>query len=211
MTDLSEIWPVSGSWDDGGIWSDGPIVPSILPTSATEFERSIEAASARIQTFPDYIRPIWDADTCPQAILPWLAWAMSVDDWSAAWSVETKREVIRQSVWVHQRKGTIGAIKRALVAAGYGDATVIERAGGSFHDGAADHDGTIDYGPADHWAEYRVTMARPITNAQADVIRSILASVAPLRCHLKVLDFQEVAYLHNASIRYDGAVNYGAA
>lgn len=204
-------WDNNDVWDDGGVWYEGASTRSVLPLNSTAAERAFEQAGGRNDRFEDLIRPLWDVDLCPEPILPWLAWAFSVDEWSTGWTAETKREVIRQSVWVHSRKGTIGAIKRALVAAGYGDATVIERAGGAIYSGGVTYDGSVSHGPSDHWAEYRVTMARPITNAQADVIRLILASVAPLRCHLKVLDFQEVAYIHNASIRYDGAVNYGAA
>ncbi len=58
-------------------------------------------------------------------VLPYLAYAWSVDEWNDNWSAETQREVIRQSIWVHQRKGTLGAVKRALEAMGY-DSDVIE-------------------------------------------------------------------------------------
>lgn len=205
------LWDDEVLWDDAAVWDENGTRASLLPQNTTELERAFEQTSARVADVPVPLRPLWDADDCPDALLPWLAWSLSVDDWSSDWAIGTQREVIRQSVNVHRRKGTIGAIRRALIAAGYGDATVIERAGGASYGGASLHDGSVDHGPGDHWAEYRVTMARPITNEQALMVRAILASVAPLRCHLKVLDYSEVAFLHNAAVSYDGAVNYGAA
>jgi hypothetical protein len=56
-----------------------------------------------------------------------------------------------------------------------------------------------------------VTLTRPISNAQADRVRSILASVAPLRSRLKLLSYQAVANLYDAGIRHDGTFNHGAA
>lgn len=211
MTDLSETWTGGVIWDDGGLWSDGTIVASILPATATDFERSVDLASARIQTFPDLIRPIWDAETCPPELLPWLAWAFSVDDWSSSWSDETKREVIRQSVSIHRRKGTVGAIKDAIRAAGLGNAVLRERGGAVYLDGARDLDGSWTLSPGWEWAEYGVTMDRPITNAQAEIVRQIIASVAPLRCHLKELNFTEAAKLLDGTWRLNGEYNLGVA
>lgn len=202
-------WDDAAFWDDNSTWNEG--VPSLLPPENTgEAELAIEQVAARGALFPDLIRPLWRADDCPPDLLPWLAWSMSVDDWSTKWPDETKREVVRQSVWVHQRKGTIGSIRRALVAAGYGDAQILERYAPG-HDGTHDHDGSLSYAQADHWAEYRVRISRPITNDQAEIVRGILATVAPARCHLKSLDFQDVAYVHDSTLRHDGAANYGAA
>ena len=48
-----------------------------------------------------------------------------MDEWNDNWTDDTKREVIKNSLWVHERKGTLGAVKRALLAMKY-DATVIE-------------------------------------------------------------------------------------
>lgn len=53
-------------------------------------------------------------------MLPWLAWAFSVDEWSNSWTEEQKRDSISQSVSVHRKKGTIGAVTEALNALGLG-------------------------------------------------------------------------------------------
>ena len=51
-----------------------------------------------------------------EALLPWLAWAMSIDEWNENWSAASKRTMLKQSVAIHKHKGTVGAVKRALKA-----------------------------------------------------------------------------------------------
>jgi phage tail P2-like protein len=184
---------------------------SLLPPNATPQETAIEAATARIGEVPVPNATLWTPATCPAALLPWLAWALSVDEWDGTWPEERQRAVIAASVAVHRRKGTRGAVVAALAAAGYGTATLIERFGRDLYNGARLHNGSIDHAAPDHWAEYRVTLTRPITNAQADRVRSILASVAPLRSKLKLLSYVAVANLYDAGIRHDGTFNHGAA
>lgn len=186
-------------------------VATLLPNNATGGELALEQATARVGAVPVQIDSLWNPDTCPAHLLPWLAWALSVDDWDPNWPEGVKRAVIRQSVGIHRRKGTKGAVVEALRAAGYGDAVVIENFGNNFYNGAQAYDGSFTHSTPDHWAEYRVQLARPISNAQAEQVRKILADTAPLRSHLKDLDFREVAHLHDNTIAYNGAFNYGAA
>lgn len=97
---------------------------SILPPNATAMELDVEAVVSR--ELPVDIAALWDPDTCPAAFLPWLADALSVDEWSADWTEARKREVIRQSIAVHRRKGTRSSLTRALDAAGYAGAVITE-------------------------------------------------------------------------------------
>ena len=76
-------------------------------------------ATARVGDVGAPLRDVWNPATCPSHILPWLAWAMSVDNWDANWSDEQKRATIAASVAVHRVKGTIGALNKALGAVGY--------------------------------------------------------------------------------------------
>jgi phage tail P2-like protein len=184
---------------------------SLLPPNATPVERGFEAAGARITALPVPVRDTWNPATCPATLLPWLAWALSVDNWDPTWTEGQQRAVIAASVAVHRRKGTVAAVREALAAAGYGDASLIEEFGAHDFDGTYQHDGTITYEGRGHWAEYRVVMARPLSNAQADMVRAILAQVAPARCHLDRLDFAEAAHLYDGAITYDGTFNHGAA
>jgi phage tail P2-like protein len=107
---------------------------SLLPHNATAQERALEAAVGP-PLFPKApLREIWDPDRCPAELLPWLAFAMSVDEWDPEWEEATKRQVIHQSFQVHQRKGTVGAVKQALAAIGT-SAEIVEW----FKDGAPPH------------------------------------------------------------------------
>lgn len=92
----------------------------LLPPNSQGPEFSLEEAGAvRVEGVPVPVRDMWSPDTCPASLLPWLAWALSVDEWDDAWTVDEKREVIRQSIYVHKHKGTIGAMDRALRPLGY--------------------------------------------------------------------------------------------
>lgn len=91
----------------------------LLPPNATDAERALAETIARISNVPVVVREVWNPDTCPSNVLPWLAWAFSVDDWDTNWTDEQKRQVIKQSVYTQRIKGTIGAVTRQLAALGY--------------------------------------------------------------------------------------------
>lgn len=61
---------------------------------------------------------MWSPHDCPVDLLPWLAWAFSVDEWDTEWSEAQKRASIAASYSIHRRKGTIGAVRRAIAALG---------------------------------------------------------------------------------------------
>jgi phage tail P2-like protein len=185
-------------------------VTSVLPPNSTSTERALEAATRRVADLPVPVDLLWRPEDCPAPVLPWLAWALSVDDWQADWAEDRKRAAIAASVEIHRRKGTVWAIRRVLQVAGLGDATLIERDSDKLHDGTLTHDGTATYGLPDHWAEYKVILTRPITNAQGDRARAVLDAVAPVRCHLKALDYVEVQNLYDAAILYDDSYSHGA-
>lgn len=97
----------------------------LLPYNATDAERALANTIARISNVPVTVREVWSPDTCPANVLPWLAWAFSVDDWDSNWTDEQKRNVIKQSVYSQRIKGTIGAVTRQLAALGY-DIQILE-------------------------------------------------------------------------------------
>lgn len=97
----------------------------LLPYNATDQERALANTIARISDVPVVVREVWNPDTCPANVLPWLAWAFSVDDWDTNWTDKQKRNVIKQSVYSQRIKGTIGAVTRQLAALGY-DIKILE-------------------------------------------------------------------------------------
>jgi len=86
----------------------------LLPHNATPQERALEGSCARVGDVPVTVREMWNPDSCPVSLLPWLAWALSVDLWDPAWTEGQKRAAIRRAISVQQRKGTIGAVREAL-------------------------------------------------------------------------------------------------
>ncbi|AZE54044.1 Phage tail fiber [Pseudomonas synxantha] len=91
----------------------------LLPGNATPLERQAAQALAQIQRVPIPLRQLWNPDTCPVDLLPYLAWAFSVDRWDSKWTEAAKRAAIRSSHYIHSRKGTIGALRRVVEPLGY--------------------------------------------------------------------------------------------
>lgn len=108
----------------------------LLPLNATPQERALALALSRLSDVPTPLETLWHPATCPAPLLPWLAWALSVDRWDSAWSDTVKRTTLAASVTLHQTKGTPAAVERALVASGAPNATVFEwweYAGAPYH------------------------------------------------------------------------------
>ena len=95
------------------------MVAHLLPGNATELERVAAQALAQIERVPLPLRDLWNPDACPVALLPYLAWAFSVDRWSQSWPVSAKRNSIKAAYFNHSRKGTIGALRRVVEPLGY--------------------------------------------------------------------------------------------
>lgn len=91
----------------------------LLPPNARQLEVLAAQALAQIERVPVPIRDLINPDRCPLALLPYLAWAFSVDRWQESWSEATKRKVIKSAYFVHAHKGTIGALRRVVEPLGY--------------------------------------------------------------------------------------------
>ncbi|WLI08326.1 phage tail protein I [Pseudomonas sp. FP597] len=91
----------------------------LLPGNATPLERQAAQALAQIQRVPIPLRQLCNPNTCPIDLLPYLAWAFSVDRWDSKWTEAAKRAAIRSSHYIHSRKGTIGALRRVVEPLGY--------------------------------------------------------------------------------------------
>lgn len=93
---------------------------TLLPPNSTVFERNIAHTNAEIeQCSTQIIVDVTRVDDAPVEFLPYLAWEVSVDRWSDAWSEETQRKIIRESFYVHKRKGTIASLRRVVEPFGY--------------------------------------------------------------------------------------------
>lgn len=92
---------------------------SLLPPSASAFMRHSETPAQRLTGIPVDLNRLWNPDTCPVALLPYLAWALSVDRWDRNWAESTKRQVVKAAWQVHRRKGTIAALRTVVEPFGY--------------------------------------------------------------------------------------------
>ncbi|WOE81633.1 phage tail protein I [Pseudomonas protegens] len=91
----------------------------LLPGNSTRLELLAAQALAEIQRVPIPLRQLLNPELCPVALLPYLAWAFSVDRWSQAWPEHAKRGSIKAAYFIHAHKGTIGALRRVVEPLGY--------------------------------------------------------------------------------------------
>lgn len=83
------------------------------PSTRTAFEKKF--GEAEIYPVPyAVVSDLWHPDRIPSHLLPYLAWALSVDYWNDAWEEQRKRDVIKAAYRTHKYKGTNGAIEEAL-------------------------------------------------------------------------------------------------
>lgn len=86
---------------------------SLLPPNATDAERAVEDAM-RAGIDLSQVGTLWNPATCPAAILPYLAWGLSISRWDPAWTEAEKRAAIADAIPFHRRKGTRAAVREVL-------------------------------------------------------------------------------------------------
>lgn len=91
---------------------------SLLPPNATQGERAIEAATARAAGVAVPLRDLWNPDTCPASLLPWLAWALSIDAWKDYWPEHIKRARVRAAIEIQRSKGTARSVRQVVESFG---------------------------------------------------------------------------------------------
>lgn len=94
---------------------------NLLPPNSTANEKAMHAAV--MSQMPadrfDEINTYKDPQTCPEYLLPYLAWERGVDEWDANWPAQTKRDVVDSAPEEQAHGGTVYAIKRALASLGF--------------------------------------------------------------------------------------------
>lgn len=195
---------------------------SILPPNATALERDLEATTARVGDVPTPLADLWRPQSCPLALLPWLAWALSVDVWDPAWSEAQKRDTVARALAMHQKKGTPWAVKEALRIAGWEGVQLQEGLPLRLYDGSIVHSGRESYG-ADRWALFRAILSLGdevfTGDDEARFLRLVLA-YKNARSHLESLRFalddlvepvttsDELGLAIHEAARYDGAYDH---
>lgn len=143
----------------------------LLPPNATPLERALAKAGAMPHK-PEIIRTLWSPWDCPIEILPWLAWAWSVDEWDLAWNEAQQRAMVAASKKLHQKKGTTWAVREALLRSGLESVRIVEHPEGA------------------HWAEFDVDVAvvdRPLTKEVMDRATALIDEYKRQACVLRTL------------------------
>jgi len=91
---------------------------TLLPPNATPLERNLASLTERLDRLPVPLRDLWNPDTCPANLLPWLAWAFGLSAWKEYWPEKTKRDLIKQAVILARRKGTRYSVEQVVKSFG---------------------------------------------------------------------------------------------
>jgi phage tail P2-like protein len=186
---------------------------TVLPSSASPLEIAVDLlGERRVRKIPlDAIWQTWDPDKCPAHLLPWLAYAMSIEEWDADWTEEQQRAVLRSAVEEHRTRGVVAAIRRAFANVGFPDIEIIEGRGGIRYDGVRTHDGYHIYSGwhLPWWNVYRVVVPVLMNASQAAAARRMLSWLAPARCVLWDIKMGSTLLYNNVG-RYDGQYAHGA-
>ena len=167
----------------------------LLPPNATPQERALSLAVARVGDIDTDLAALWRAEDCPAALLPWLAWAMSVEEeWYLCTNDDERRALIGRALELHRRKGTPWAVRTALETAGYAGAEIEEGQPVALYDGTLFHTGSDTYGGGARWALFRVLLDlgedRGITAVEIDRIVTAIHRYKNARSHLRELAFR---------------------
>lgn len=188
---------------------------TLLPPSAGAWMRHTETVTARLSAITVALRTLWTPTVCPVELLPYLAWALSVDRWDKSWPAEKKIAAIQQSYWQHRRKGTRAAVRRVIEDMGF-SATFAEW----FDTG--DQPGTfrleVDVNNVGLTERTLAELNRLITDAKP-VSRHITqmsistktkgsAYIAAAACEGNIIHIYPPDYQPDDGIYYDGIINF---
>jgi phage tail P2-like protein len=90
----------------------------LLPPNATSLERALEGGVARLSDVPVPLRALWNPATCPLDLLPYLAWALSIDGWSSDWPEAVKRNRVTSALAIQRAKGTASSVRSVVESFG---------------------------------------------------------------------------------------------
>ncbi|MBV2149281.1 phage tail protein I [Sphingobium sp. AS12] len=92
--------------------------PTILPPGSTALEKALEQIAAARTDMPVQIRTYRQPANLSVSILPWLAWELSLDNWSSDWPETIKRARVRQAIPIARRKGTAASVRDVVASFG---------------------------------------------------------------------------------------------
>ena len=189
---------------------------SVLPSNSTALQHALARLTEQETAAIDWrvILQSKDPVVCDPKWLPWLAWENSIGDaegWGFAETEAARRRVVADYVRRHQLKGTPAAIRGLFRDLDLGEVDILERAARLRWNGEALFDGRHIFGGGEgDWAKYAVVLKRVVSVRQGEIIKQILAEIAPARCELLYLDYRATALLWDGEIKFDGSYTFGA-
>lgn len=151
---------------------------------------------------------------CDEKFLPFLAYAFKVDFWDEELKESEKRDLIKHSILLHQRKGTLWAIEEVLELVNYSNkakgeyAKIKEGLRLDSRDGSYKYDGIYNHGSNDDWAKYVIYVPKPITISRANIARKLIEAYAPKRSHLVAIVY-DVAASRDGTYFYNNEITHG--
>lgn len=92
---------------------------SILPPNSTVLEKAVELlTAARLGDISVPLKQLWSPQDCPEELLPWLAWALSIDSWSSSWPLAVRRARVANAFDIQRRKGTVESVTDVVASFG---------------------------------------------------------------------------------------------
>ncbi|MEJ4043911.1 phage tail protein I [Erwinia sp. SLM-02] len=191
---------------------------TLLPPSAGDWMRHTEAATARLSAITVALRTIWTPTACPVELLPYLAWALSVDRWDKDWPADKKIGAIQQSYWLHRRKGTRAAVRRVIEDMGFSASFAewfdVGDAPGTFRLEVDVNEVGINPKTLSE-LERMIADAKPVSRhlAQMNIATKsggLIHTAAAMYCGDIVTVYAQ-GYKPDDSIRYNGVVDFGGA
>lgn len=189
---------------------------TVIPSNNSPLQHALARLTAAETEAVDWrvILRSKDPARCDAAWLPWLAWENSISDaegWRFAETEEAKRRLIADYITKHQLKGTPAVIRKLFHDLGLGEVEIIERVADLKWNGKATFDGRYIFGGATgDWAVYGIVLKRVVDVTQAEIIKQILAEIAPARCQLLYLDYRATPLKWNGEITFNGQYTFGA-
>jgi phage tail P2-like protein len=96
-----------------------PLADSLLPPNASALDRAAESVMVKhLAAIPQPHRSLWNPDTCPIELLPWLAWSMGVEAWRTEWPEYIKRAIVRNAIQVQRQRGTVKSVRDTVASFG---------------------------------------------------------------------------------------------
>ena len=189
---------------------------TLLPSNSSILQKSLARLGAEllVKIDTDVIRTSKDPRACDVSLLPWLAWENSIGDaegWRFAENETQKRRLVQGYIEKHALKGTPYVIRQLFRDMDLGEIDIVERVKALDWDGSAEFSGDYYFGgDAGDWACYGIKIHRPITNVQAEILKEMLAELAPARCKLIYLSYRDSPIFWNGEVNFDGSFNFGA-